>query len=145
MAKLETYKRKRNPKTTPEPFGGRGRGKQPLFVIQRHDARRLHYDFRLERDGVLLSWAVPKGVPMRAGEQHRAVHVEDPPLEDATVEGEIPEGNYGGGAGEIWDTGTFGVGGEKGKGRSTGPPAGKRAGGRWAPRPAHLSGDEKNW
>ena len=63
-AKLAEYKRKRDPKKTPEPFGGRKRGKQPVFVVQRHDASRLHYDFRLERNGALASWAVPKGVPL---------------------------------------------------------------------------------
>src|SRR6266571_3489494 len=66
--KLQEYRRKRDEKQTPEPFGkGKKRGKQPIFVIQRHDARRLHYDFRLERDGALASWAVPKGVPLEPG------------------------------------------------------------------------------
>ncbi|HST25559.1 MAG TPA: DNA polymerase ligase N-terminal domain-containing protein, partial [Gaiellaceae bacterium] len=77
-AKLEEYSRKRDPKATPEPFSGRkpaSRRKQPVFVVQRHDARALHYDFRLERDGVLASWAVPKGVPLEPGTQHLAVHV----------------------------------------------------------------------
>ena len=75
MAKLGEYRRKRDPSRTPEPFGGRGRGKNPIFVIQRHDARRLHYDLRLERDGALASWAVPNGVPMEPGQRHLAVHV----------------------------------------------------------------------
>ena len=67
--KLTEYKRKRDPKETPEPFGGRkGETKEPIFVVQRHDARRLHYDFRLERDGALASWAVPEGVPLEPGE-----------------------------------------------------------------------------
>ena len=106
-AKLAEYERKRDPKKTPEPFGGDERGKEPIFVVQRHDARRLHYDFRLERNGALASWAVPKGVPLEPGQQHLAVHVEDHPLEYATFEGEIPKGQYGAGTVEIWDNGTY--------------------------------------
>ena len=106
--KLSEYERKRDRKQTPEPFGGkRGKAKALTFVVQRHDARRLHYDFRLERDGVLVSWAVPKGVPLEPGEQHLAVHVEDHPLEYGSFEGEIPKGNYGAGTVEIWDHGTY--------------------------------------
>jgi len=74
---LREYERKRDRRKTPEPFSGKRRGKDPIFVVQRHDARRLHYDFRLERNGALASWAVPKGVPLRRGERHLAVHVED--------------------------------------------------------------------
>ena len=75
--KLSEYKRKRDPKETPEPFGSKkGKTKDPIFVVQRHAARSLHYDFRLERDGALLSWAVPKGVPLEPGEQHRFSVVE---------------------------------------------------------------------
>src|SRR6267154_5992926 len=107
MAKLETYKRKRNPGKTPEPFGGRRRSGKPIFVVQRHDASRLHYDFRLERNGALVSWAVPKGVPLEPGAKALAVHVEDHPLEYAKFHGEIPKGQYGGGTVEIWDKGTF--------------------------------------
>ena len=103
MAELEAYRRKRDPGSTPEPFGGTGRGREPVFVVQRHDARRLHYDFRLERNGALASWAVPKGLPLRAGERHLAVHVEDHPLDYAAFEGEIPKGQYGAGSVEIWD------------------------------------------
>src|SRR3712207_736928 len=108
MARLEEYERKRDRRKTPEPFGG-GSAKQraPIFVVQRHDARRLHYDFRLERKGALASWAVPKGVPLTPGERHLAVHVEDHPLEYATFEGEIPAGQYGAGTVEIWDSGTY--------------------------------------
>ncbi|MBD0339212.1 MAG: hypothetical protein ICV67_08005, partial [Thermoleophilia bacterium] len=101
--RLKEYERKRDPERTPEPMGGGRRGrKAPIFVVQRHDARRLHYDFRLERDGALASWAVPKGVPLEPGRQHLAVHVEDHPLGYADFEGEIPKGEYGAGTVEIW-------------------------------------------
>ena len=144
--KLSEYERKRNRKQTPEPFGGkRGKAKAPVFVVQRHDARRLHYDFRLERDGALASWAVPKGVPLEPGEQHLAVHVEDHPLEYATFAGEIPKGNYGAGTVEIWDHGTYKLLEEKKDGGLTVRLHGERLEGTWALVPAHLSGDEKNW
>jgi bifunctional non-homologous end joining protein LigD len=144
--KLSEYERKRNRKQTPEPFGGKhGKAKAPVFVVQRHDARRLHYDFRLERDGVLASWAVPKGVPLEPGEQHLAVHVEDHPLEYGSFEGEIPKGNYGAGTVEIWDHGTYELLEEKKDGGLTVRLHGKRLEGTWALVPAHLSGDEKNW
>ncbi|HET7354392.1 MAG TPA: non-homologous end-joining DNA ligase, partial [Gaiellaceae bacterium] len=144
--KLDEYDRKRDRKQTPEPFGGtRGKAKGPIFVVQRHDARRLHYDFRLERDGVLASWAVPKGVPLEPGEQHLAVHVEDHPLEYGGFEGEIPKGNYGAGTVEIWDRGTYELLEEKRDGGLTVRLRGERLEGTWALVPAHLSGDEKNW
>src|SRR2546423_12634993 len=145
MAELREYRRKRDPKRTPEPFGGKKKGKQPLFVIQRHDARRLHYDFRLERDGALASWAVPKGVPLEPGQQHLAVHVEDHPLEYASFEGEIPKGNYGAGTVEIWDEGTSELVEEKRNGGLTVRLHGRRLEGTWALVPAKLSGDPKNW
>ena len=81
--KLREYKRKRDAKATPEPFTGKRKGKAPIFVVQRHDARRLHYDFRLERNGALASWAVPKGPPLEPGQQHLAVHVMRQILQDA--------------------------------------------------------------
>jgi len=144
--RLSDYERKRNRKQTPEPFGSkRGKAKAPIFVVQRHDARRLHYDFRLERDGVLASWAVPKGVPLEPGEQHLAVHVEDHPLEYGSFEGEIPKGNYGAGTVEIWDRGTYELLEEKRDGGLTVRLHGERLEGTWALVPAHLSGDEKNW
>ncbi len=143
--KLSEYERKRNRKKTPEPFGSKRRGKLPIFVVQRHDARRLHYDFRLERGGVLASWAVPKGVPLEAGQQHLAVHVEDHPLEYATFAGEIPQGNYGAGTVEIWDHGTYELVEEKPDGGLTVRLHGERLEGMWTLVPAHLSGDEKNW
>jgi bifunctional non-homologous end joining protein LigD len=144
--KLSEYKRKRDPKETPEPFGSKkGKTQGPIFVVQRHDARSLHYDFRLERDGALLSWAVPKGVPLEPGEQHLAVHVEDHPLEYATFEGEIPKGQYGAGTVEIWDNGTYELLEEKRNGGLTVRLHGKRLEGTWALVPAHLGGNEKNW
>src|SRR5881296_813971 len=118
--KLSEYRRKRDPKKTPEPFTAKGpKAKEPIFVVQRHDARRLHYDFRLERDGALASWAVPKGVPLEPGQRALAVHVEDHPLDYATFEGEIPKGNYGAGTVEIWDRGTYELVEEKNDGGLT--------------------------
>jgi bifunctional non-homologous end joining protein LigD len=146
MAKLGEYRRKRDPSRTPEPFGGgRRRKKAPIFVIQRHDARRLHYDLRLERDGALASWAVPKGLPVRAGERHLAVHVEDHPLDYATFAGEIPKGQYGAGSVEIWDHGTYELLEEKPDGGLTFRLDGTRAQGVWTLVPAHLDGKEQNW
>jgi bifunctional non-homologous end joining protein LigD len=148
VKKLQEYRTKRDPKATPEPFADRKRAsrrKLPIFVVQRHDARRLHYDFRLERDGVLASWAVPKGVPMEPGTQHLAVHVEDHPIEYAKFHGEIPKGNYGAGTVEIWDNGTYELVEEKRNGGLTVRLHGKKLDGVWALVPARLSGDEKNW
>ena len=145
MAELGDYRRKRDPARTPEPFGGRGSGDAPLFVIQRHDARRLHYDLRLERDGALTSWAVPKGLPLEAGERHLAVHVEDHPLDYAAFEGVIPAGEYGAGTVEIWDHGTYELLEEKRNGGLTVHLHGERVDGVWTLVPARLDGDERNW
>ena len=144
--KLADYERKRDRKQTPEPFASRRKKtSDPIFVVQRHDARRLHYDFRLERNGALASWAVPKGVPLEPGEQHLAVHVEDHPLDYATFEGEIPKGNYGAGSVEIWDNGTYELVEEKRNGGLTVRLHGSRLQGTYALIPAKLSGDPKNW
>jgi bifunctional non-homologous end joining protein LigD len=116
-----------------------------VFVVQRHDARRLHYDLRLERDGVLASWAVPKGVPLDGGQRALAVHVEDHPLEYATFEGEIPKGQYGAGTVEIWDRGTYELVEEKRDGGLTVRLDGTRLRGLWTLVPAKLDGDPKNW
>ncbi len=145
MADLRDYRRKRDPKKTPEPFGGDTSRKAPIFVIQRHDARRLHYDLRLERNGALASWAVPKGLPFRSGERHLAVHVEDHPLDYATFEGVIPAGEYGAGTVEIWDHGTYELLEEKRGGGLTVRLDGERAQGVWTLVPARLDGDERNW
>jgi bifunctional non-homologous end joining protein LigD len=107
---LDEYRRKRNAARTPEPVprGSRGRtGKGDTFVIQEHHATSLHWDLRLERDGVLVSWAVPRGLPPDPDINHLAVHTEDHPMEYATFSGEIPKGEYGGGSMTIWDHGTY--------------------------------------
>jgi bifunctional non-homologous end joining protein LigD len=146
VARLREYERKRDRKKTPEPFGeGARRDKRPIFVVQRHDARRLHYDFRLERDGALASWAVPKGIPLEPGQRNLAVHVEDHPLDYAGFEGEIPQGQYGAGQVEIWDKGTYELVEEKKDGGLTVRLEGERLQGTWALVPAKLSGDPKNW
>jgi bifunctional non-homologous end joining protein LigD len=145
MAKLTEYRAKRDPRRTPEPFGRKKPGRGPIFVVQRHDARRLHYDFRLEREGVLASWAVPKGVPLEPGARALAVHVEDHPLEYASFAGEIPAGQYGAGTVEIWDTGTYELLEEKRGGQLKVRLHGKRLDGVWTLVPAHLDGKEENW
>lgn len=105
---LQRYQDKRNFDRTPEPSGVVAPPSDaPLFVVQRHRARRLHYDFRLEIDGVLVSWAVPKGLTLDPGQRHLAVHVEDHPLDYADFEGVIPRGEYGGGDVIVWDRGTW--------------------------------------
>lgn len=110
MGKLRAYRAKRDLKQTPEPGGARktrARTRRPRFVVQEHHARRLHWDFRLERDGVLVSWAVPRGIPEDPKRNHLAVHVEDHPLDYIGFAGRIPAGNYGAGEVSVWDQGTY--------------------------------------
>ncbi len=106
--KLGEYRAKRSFEATPEPSGdGEAPSGGGRFVIQEHHARRLHWDFRLERDGVLVSWALPRGVPQDPAENRLAVHTEDHPLDYFDFEGEIPKGEYGGGSVTRWDSGTY--------------------------------------
>lgn len=104
---LEEYKKKRDFKKTTEPPPEAAKEKGHEFVIQKHAARRLHYDLRLEDEGVLKSWAVTKEPPTEPGVKRLAVHVEDHPYDYISFEGEIPEGEYGAGTVEIWDRGTY--------------------------------------
>jgi bifunctional non-homologous end joining protein LigD len=149
VPQLEAYRKKRDPERTPEPFGGRRPGGGRMFVVQKHAARRLHYDLRLEMDGVLKSWAVPKGPSVHAEEKRLAVHVEDHPIEYADFEGVIAPGNYGAGSVIVWDRGWY---------RSAKPEDlleqlrrgklevelfGYKLRGRWTL--ARMSGQEKEW
>ncbi|SFZ81264.1 bifunctional non-homologous end joining protein LigD [Devosia enhydra] len=152
MAVLETYRKKRDFKTTSEPRGGRRRKSAGnSFVIQKHDATRLHYDLRLEMDGVLKSWAVTRGPSLVPGEKRLAVHVEDHPLEYGDFEGTIPKGEYGGGTVIVWDRGTWAPVHDPERGYAKGhlefTIAGEKLHGRWhlvkmAPRPREK---RENW
>ena len=110
--RLGTYRAKRDPAKTPEPMGRTRsrRGAAPLrFVIQEHHARSLHWDLRLEHDGVMASWALPKGLPDDPARNHLAVHTEDHPMEYNSFQGDIPRGEYGAGSVTIWDQGHYDV------------------------------------
>jgi DNA ligase D-like protein (predicted ligase)/DNA ligase D-like protein (predicted 3'-phosphoesterase) len=109
QSELQEYHAKRDFTVTSEPSGGEKKGESPVFVVQEHHARRLHYDLRLEKDGVLKSWAVPKGIPESTDEKRLAVATEDHPLGYADFEGEIPKGQYGAGTVKIWDKGVYTV------------------------------------
>jgi bifunctional non-homologous end joining protein LigD len=149
---LQEYKRKRNFKKTPEPAGKVATGAGSSFVIQKHAASRLHYDFRLEMEGVLRSWAVPKGPSLDPGEKRLAVHVEDHPLDYGDFEGVIPKGEYGGGTVLLWDRGTWHPDGDPVKGYRKGHLRfrldGQKLRGEWdlVRMHGHQAGDrEQNW
>ena len=111
--KLAAYRAKRDPQKTAEPFGeGATASSERLrFVVQKHDATRLHYDFRLEHEGVMLSWAVTRGPSLDPADKRLAVEVEPHPLDYGDFEGTIPKGEYGGGTVMLWDRGVLGAGG----------------------------------
>ncbi|MDE1149864.1 MAG: DNA ligase D [Azospirillaceae bacterium] len=148
---LETYHQKRDFKATPEPRGRKGRKAGHSFVIQKHNARRLHYDFRLEMDGVLKSWAVTRGPSLVPGEKRLAVHVEDHPLDYGDFEGTIPQGEYGGGTVIVWDRGEWTPIGDAAKGYAKGhldfELHGEKLGGHWHLVRMHGRPGEKreNW
>ncbi|MFD1910764.1 DNA ligase D [Halodurantibacterium flavum] len=132
---LDSYRAKRNFKATPEPKGRKSRKRGDRFVIQKHAARRLHYDLRLELDGVFKSWAVTRGPSLVAGEKRLAVHVEDHPLDYGDFEGEIPKGEYGAGKVIVWDRGSWSPLGDAARGYAKGhlefELAGEKLSGRW--------------
>ena len=146
---LDTYRAKRDPARTPEPFGAGHAGDGRRFVVHKHAARRLHYDLRLEIDGVLKSWAVPKGPSVRPHEKRLAVHVEDHPVEYAAFEGVIPEGSYGAGPSIVWDAGWYRLttpepaAAQLARGRLEFELFGFKLGGRWTL--ARMSGKEREW
>ena len=146
---LTTYRKKRDPERTPEPFGGRPPTGGRLFVVQKHAARRLHYDLRLEMDGVLKSWAVPKGPSAHAEEKRLAVHVEDHPIEYGDFEGVIPPGNYGAGSVIVWDHGWYRSAkpedplAQLARGKLEVEIFGHKMRGRWTL--ARMSGKDKDW
>jgi bifunctional non-homologous end joining protein LigD len=148
---LKIYKSKRDFKKTSEPSGSsqKKKSKKPVFVVQKHQARALHYDFRLEVDGVLKSWAVPKGPSKNSKDKRLAVMTEDHPIEYATFAGDIPAGEYGGGKVEIWDSGTY----ESEKSMKTALRdgtvevnlSGKKLKGMYALVRTNMGGSKKNW
>ena len=151
---LQVYRRKRKFDVTPEPRGRTGKtakSKRDRFVIQKHAARRLHYDFRLELDGVMKSWAVTRGPSLVPGEKRLAVHVEDHPVEYNTFEGTIPQGEYGGGTVMIWDRGRWSPEGDPHqglrKGRLTFTLEGEKLHGKWHLVRMHgqRNGSKENW
>jgi bifunctional non-homologous end joining protein LigD len=147
---LKEYQKKRDFKSSPEPEGKKesSKGGPRKFVVQKHQASQLHYDFRLELDGVLKSWAVPKGPSLDPSVKRLAVQVEDHPVEYAGFEGVIPEDEYGGGTVMVWDTGTWKQNGDAREGLKNGSLKfelkGKKLKGGWALVQMKGRGD-KNW
>ena len=149
-SKLGKYRSKRDFQVTSEPSGGRSpRAAGNSFVIQKHAARRLHYDFRLELDGVLLSWSVPKGPSLSPAERRLAVRVEDHPLDYADFEGIIPPGQYGGGTVAVWDRGTWQPEGDPRdamrRGRLTFTLKGEKLHGKWHLVRTRPQGKQEGW
>jgi len=148
---LEEYSRKRDFKKTPEPPPGRIKTRKEglSYLIQKHDATRLHYDFRLELDGVLLSWAVTKGPSLNPADKRLAVRTEDHPLSYGTFEGTIPQGEYGGGTVMMWDAGTWEPKGNPRVGLEKGHLSfalhGKRLKGGWGLIRMRGDGRRENW
>jgi DNA ligase D-like protein (predicted 3'-phosphoesterase) len=155
--RLKTYRSKRNFSKTTEPQGRSVKSsRKPVFVIQQHDASRMHFDFRLEVDGVLASWSLPKGPSTDPHDKRLAVRTEDHPLEYADFEGRIPENTYGAGAVIVWDTGTFENMSQKdgreislkkalAQGSARVRLNGKKISGGYALIHAKIGGDDKNW
>lgn len=149
---LQEYQRKRDFAASPEPSGKQARGttaRALQFCIQKHDASHLHYDFRLELDGTLKSWAIPKGPSLDPSVKRLAVHVEDHPLDYASFEGNIPEGHYGAGDVIVWDRGLWLPDGDPMKdyerGRLSFELQGEKLGGRWSLFRTHLAGKKEQW
>ena len=154
---LEEYARKRDFTRTAEPKAIRRKpAKKLAYVIQKHDASRLHYDLRLELDGVMKSWAVPRGPSLDPGQKRIAVEVEDHPVDYNSFEGTIPEGEYGGGTVMIWDRGTYAYGGDSTsgvegirrgltKGTLEVTLAGKRLKGSWVLVRTRRAGKAQQW
>jgi DNA ligase D-like protein (predicted 3'-phosphoesterase) len=153
--KLSTYRSKRDTNKSGEPSGGKS-GKKPIFVVQRHDASSLHFDFRLEIDGVLVSWAVPKGPSLDPRDKRLATRTEDHPLDYADFEGSIAKGEYGAGTVVVWDTGEFENVTEKGDEPVDASDAlrgghvkfalhGEKLSGLFAITHSKMGGDDRNW
>ncbi len=149
-AQLNEYRKKRDFQRTNEPGGGDARSRaEGIFIVQKHDASKLHYDFRLEHNGVLLSWAVPKGPSVNPADKRLAVHVEDHPVEYASFEGVIPADEYGGGAVIVWDRGTWIPKGDAAEGYRKGHLSfrlnGCRLAGSWSLIRPGSAEDERHW
>ena len=148
-ASLRDYRRKRDFARTPEPAGSTRRprkSRRPSFVIQKHAARQTHYDFRLEVDGVLKSWAVPRGPSLDPATKRLAVHVEDHPIEYGGFEGVIPRGEYGGGTVMVWDIGTYElIEGNYFKGKLKVYLDGKKLKGEWTLAKSHENAQRPKW